>query len=40
MPYLFIQRYIHAESEHALYPVSVSLCVGQLVAGAQCGRLE
>lgn len=40
LTHLFVQIYIHAESEHALYPVSISLGVTQLVAGPQCGRLE
>ncbi|TNN82077.1 hypothetical protein EYF80_007723 [Liparis tanakae] len=35
-----VSRYVHAESEHALYPFSVSLGVSQMVAGAQRGRLE
>lgn len=37
---LFVQGYIHTESEHALYPVSIGLCVSQLVAWAQRGRLK
>lgn len=40
MGYLLIHGYVHAESEHSLYPVSVGLGVHQLVAGSQRGRLK
>lgn len=40
MGYLLIHGYVHAESEHSLYPVSVGLGVHQLVARSQRGRLK